>query len=106
MKTHVTLNLSEQPRTLGNQASQETSDNYGAVLAILDHRHRVIICRDGIQWIPQRRKPGGAARPWRALGYHTTRTSLIRACATLCREIDPNAMSLLLALPDVIRRTA
>ena len=88
------------------ESGQETSDNYEAVLSVLDHRHRVIICRDGIQWIIQRRKTGGAARPWRALGYHTTRNALIRACATLCREIDPSVMSLLLALPDVIGRTA
>ena len=90
----------------GRQAGQETSDYYGEVLAVLDQKHRVIICRDGIQWITQRRKSGGAARPWRALGYHTTQTSLIRACATLCGEIDPNAMSVLLALPDVIGRSA
>ena len=88
------------------QAGQETSDDYGAVLVVLDHRHRVIICRDGIQWIIQRRKPGGAARPWRGVSYHTTRNALIRVCAKLCGQIDPNVMPPLLALPDVIGRTA
>lgn len=41
---------------------------------------RVILCRDGIQWILQRQRPnfplGGAA--WDALGYFVTREALMR----------------------------
>ena len=81
---------------------QETSDTYGSVVTKLDYTHRVIVCRHGIQWITQRRKAGGADRPWRGLGYYRTRKALIRACATLSERADPGAMSILLALPDVI----
>ncbi|WP_157440939.1 hypothetical protein [Aestuariivita boseongensis] len=37
----------------------ETSDHYVGVIAHLCPRHRVIVCRDSIQWILQRRKNGG-----------------------------------------------
>lgn len=83
-------------------SNQETSDHYAGVLTQLGNRHRVIICKDAIQWIVQCRKDGGADRPWRALGYFRTRNALIQACATLYGRVDPSAMSILLALPDVI----
>jgi hypothetical protein len=87
---------------LNPSVGQETSDIYEGVVTKLDDTHRVIVCRDGIQWITQRRKAGGADRLWRGLGYFRTRKALIRACATLCERADPGAMSILLALPDVI----
>ena len=93
------------PRII-RKACHETSDTYGEIVAVLDHKHRVIACKDGIQWITQRRKSGGAERPWRALGYYTTRKALIRACALLSREIEPAVMSLLADLPDTIGRLA
>jgi hypothetical protein len=92
----------EAARPIMRKACHETSDTYGAILAILDQGHRVIVCKDGIQWITQRRKSGGADRPWRALGYYTTRNALIRACALLECEIEPAVMSLLADLPDVM----
>jgi hypothetical protein len=81
---------------------QETSDSFDKVVVALDQEHRVITCRDGIQWILQRRKNGGAERPWRAFGYFRTRAALIRLCASLNGRIDPNAMAILMALPDMI----
>ncbi|XHY18414.1 hypothetical protein SuNHUV7_32270 (plasmid) [Pseudoseohaeicola sp. NH-UV-7] len=93
------------PRIM-RKACHETSDTYGAIVAVSDHKHRVIVCGDGIQWITQRRKSGGAERPWRGLGYFRTRKALIRACALLECEIEPSEMSLLAELPDTIGRTA
>ena len=81
---------------------QETADDYVGVLARFCDRHRVITCKDDIQWILQRRKRGGAERPWRGVGYFRTREALIRACASLCGRIDPSAMAILLALPAQI----
>ena len=80
----------------------ETSDAYGRVWAHLCARHRVIVCKDALQWILQQRKKGGAERPWRSVGYFRTRDALLRVSATLCGRIDPAAMALLLALPDQI----
>lgn len=81
---------------------QETSDNYAGVIAVLSDGWRVIICKDGIQWILQRRKKGGAQRPWRGQGYFRTRRALLRVCATSCDRIDPCAMAALVALPEWI----
>ncbi len=83
-------------------AHQETADDYQSVIAGLCPRHRVIICKDSIQWILQRRKNGGAERPWRGVGYYRTRDALIRVSATLCGRVDPTAMAILAALPDPI----
>jgi len=80
----------------------ETSDSYRGNVAQLCPQHRVIVCKDAIQWILQRRKNGGAERPWRAVGYYRTRDALIRVCATSCGRMDPAAMAVLLTLPDII----
>jgi hypothetical protein len=89
-----------KPITSGSH--QETSDAYSGVVTCLCDHHRVIVCRDRIQWIVQRRKNGGAERPWRGVGYFRTRDALIRACATLCGQIDPVALAILADLPVII----
>jgi len=81
---------------------QETADAYHGVVAHLCAHHRVITCRDDIQWVFQRRKKGDAERPWRGVGYFRTREALIRACASLCGRIDPCALAILAALPEHI----
>ncbi|PQV56579.1 hypothetical protein LX70_02151 [Defluviimonas denitrificans] len=88
--------------------------------ALLDHREtadgyhgeifrrggfRVIVCKDGIQWILQRRKSDAGKRAgarWIALGYFLTRDGLARLwhrkTGASAPEID--------ALPDRITRGA
>jgi len=78
----------------------ETADDYVSLIAQLCPRHRVIVCKDRIQWILQRRKKGGAERSWRGAGYFRTRDALIRVSASLCGRIDPAAMAILAALPS------
>ena len=76
---------------------RETSDRYLGEI----HRqgqYRVILCKDGIQWIIQRQKRGAAAR-WQALGYCTSREALLRLWATHNDAICPE----LLALPLTVR---
>lgn len=62
--------------------THETSDAYARALARLSDRWRVVACKDELQWIVQRRKEGGAERPWRAAAYFGNRDLLIRFCAT------------------------
>ncbi|MCR9151252.1 MAG: hypothetical protein NXH83_13845 [Rhodobacteraceae bacterium] len=81
----------------------ETADDYVGTVAQLNATWRVIVCRDGIQWILQRRKNGGAERPWRSVHYCQTRKALTRLCATLCGRVDPLALATLHALPEHIR---
>ena len=81
-------------------ALQETSDAYARVEAKPAPGWRVVTCKDQIQWILQRRKKGGAERPWRGVGYFRTKDALIKACASLCGRVDPAAMAALAALPQ------
>ena len=83
-------------------ATHETADGYAQIVAYLCDGWRVIVCKDNIQWILQRRKKGGAERPWRAVGYFRTREALIRLCAASCGRIDPATLAALAALPETI----
>ena len=88
---------------LGNETRRETSDFYSQVIAVLAPRWRVATCRNGIQWILQKR----TAEPlhkgiWRGRSYHTTQNSLIEACAKLELLSDDRARAAVDALPSII----
>lgn len=68
--------------------NHETSDGYAAVIANLTDDLRVIACKNNIQWILQRRKNGGAERPWMSKGYFRSRKALVRVGAGLGAPID------------------
>jgi len=84
-----------QKTDVGTQArpaqrpSGETSDDYPGVVAVLDGgRSRVIVARDGIQWIVQH----WYGNQWRSRSFCCTKTALIRCCGGSTPELD--------ALPD------
>lgn len=65
-------------------------------------KHRVILCRDGIQWIIQRRAgKSGIRAQWKALHYVTTRKALLRIWP--CLEPASGALSPLHSLPERAR---
>jgi hypothetical protein len=73
---------------------------------------RVIVCRDGLQWILQARNRAETVSrtDWRGRSYCTTRDALIACCDRFCGAIDPAAAATLEALPwhigdavDVVR---
>lgn len=66
---------------------RETADRYRGEI-FRKGRFRVILCRDGIQWILQRKKGGAGAR-WQALGYFTTRKALTRLWTASTGEAAP-----------------
>jgi hypothetical protein len=80
--------------------NQETSDFYSGVIVGLSSRYRVIICKDGLQWILQHRNTGSAERSWRGIGYFTTKEALLRVCASSFGRITPSAHEVLQSLPD------
>jgi len=82
------------------KADHETADGYSRVVAHLCDGWRVIVCKDDLQWIIQRRKKGGGEWPWRAVGYCRTRRALIRLTAASCGQIDPVAWEGLADLPE------
>lgn len=81
----------------------EESDGYPNVVARLGDDWRVIVCRDGIQWIVQRRagKRHGGAR-WEARGYCRTREGLLLRCRDFLGECNGVAVAALACLPHHI----
>ena len=78
---------------------RERDDNYTRVIVQLAPRWRIIICKDGIQWILQR-KEASHAGPWRGMSYHTNRDGLLRVCGSLETACCGGALEALEALPD------
>jgi hypothetical protein len=82
-------------------SGRERDDGYGHVIAQINDQWRVIVCKDGIQWVLQRRD---AERPhrgfWRGRRYHTSRKDLIAACVALAGLADGPALALLERLPE------
>jgi hypothetical protein len=56
-----------------NEVTNETADNYSKEVARCEN-YRVILCRDDIQWIIQRKH----SDRWRSESYCTTKSALIR----------------------------
>lgn len=88
----------------GNNTHRETSDFYKGVIAVLTSRWRVINCKNGIQWILQKR----TAEPvhegiWRGQSYFTSRAALLEACASRELLSDKKARASLNALPKKIK---
>ena len=79
---------------------RERDDNYAKVIAQLGPRWRVIICRDGIQWILQQ-KEASHGGPWRGLSYHTNRDGLLRACGSL-EALRSSGLDAVEAFPEFI----
>jgi len=54
----------------------ESDDDYAGVLFLITSRWRVIVCKDGIQFILQYRTSPTQPRRWRGRSYPTTREGL------------------------------
>ena len=83
---------------------RERDDHYKGVVAQLAPRWRVIVCKDGIQWILQR-KEASHGGPWRGVSYDTNRDGLLRACGSL-EMASSSASEALEALPDYASQLA
>lgn len=61
-----------------DKSHRETDENYSGVI-VREGDWRVIACRDGIQWILQRRRRSerAAGVRWEAVGYYLARDPLI-----------------------------
>jgi hypothetical protein len=78
---------SEAPRRLPRHSNSEESDNYRAVVSVLNDRWRVIECRDDIQWILQIRRGHRDGSPiWRGISFCRTRESLERCVRERCGD--------------------
>ena len=92
--------LKRSPSRLQASHLPESSSAYPALY--LNPTWRVIVCRDGIQWILQRRhgpeRPAGAR--WEGRAYCRTREALVLCCRAYSDPIsDPDAIATIEALP-------
>ena len=83
---------------------RERDNEYKGVVVQLAHHWRVIICKNGIQFILQR-KEASHAGPWRGMSYQNTRDGLLRACGS-AGPLKSGALEMLEALPDYASRLA
>ena len=83
---------------------KERDDNYNSVIVQLAPRWRIIICKDGIQFILQKRSSKHSNKGmWIGQSYSTTRDALISICSSLKLLSDPRTRAVLKALPDHAR---
>jgi hypothetical protein len=80
----------------------EESDDY-PVVARLSGTARVIVCRNGLQWILQLRAGQRSGRPrWASRSFCCTREALVRCAREHAGEIAADALVTLLSLPERI----
>jgi hypothetical protein len=79
---------------------RERDDGYKGVVAQLTTRWRVIVCKDGMQWIAQQ-KESSHGGPWRGVSYYTNREGLIRACGSL-EALRSSGLDAVEAFPEFI----
>ena len=83
---------------------RERDDDYKGTLIYITSLWRIIVCKDGIQWIVQKRSvehPNTGT--WAGKSYCTTRDSLIAACSRRNLLSDASVRQALDALPTDIR---
>ena len=105
-------NISSPPTRLENSTGslslppshRERDDHYAKVIVQLGPRWRIIVCKDGIQWILQQRSVAAPnTGTWSGKSYSTTRSGLIAACSDRELLSDPSARQALDALPSDVR---
>lgn len=79
----------------------ETAEAYRHVITHLG-RYRVIVCKDGMQWIIQRSEKGTMGRVWRGVRCVTCKTALNRLWCSFGCEPCPKIE----ALPTSFRMAA
>ena len=83
---------------------RERDDFYQGEIIELSARWRVVLCKNRLQWILQRRSKNSPHRGyWHDQSYFTRRDALIEACARRGLISDPKAMVVLDALPEGAR---
>jgi hypothetical protein len=78
----------------------ESADSYGGLITELDARHRLILCKDAMQWIIQVRTGQGHRQGnWRGMSYITCPKAVIEASDALCGPLSGETIAKLWALP-------
>ncbi len=83
---------------------REGDEAYSKVIVVITDRIRIVECRDGIQWILQKRVSAKTATKaqWRGLKYHRSREDLITGLVRLKLHLTPEQLAVLRTLPEWI----
>ena len=86
---------------------KERDDCYAAVVLNLSTRWRIIVCKDSIQWILQKRsaEPSHSGE-WRGNSYVPHRDALIELSVKRGLLSDPSQLAILEALPPQTHKQA
>jgi len=102
MTTQTTPTLPQTARHYTRISHREREDGYIATVVQFNQRWRLVLCKDQIQWIIQR-KESSRRGDWRGLKYLTSRESVFAACGKLELLSDPKVEEILNALPEQAR---
>ena len=75
---------------------RERDEGYSGVVAVLTPGWRVILCKDGLQWIVQHK---GAGKDWRSLRFCASRAGLLDSLH-LAPAVSSEAHRIIAALPE------
>lgn len=89
-------------------SARESDNSYRRLALQINGHWRVVVCRDGIQWILQHLsrdlRPDGSG--WEGCSYCTTRSALIRSIQSKCGPVDAAVLAALDDLPGQIATDA
>jgi len=105
MTTQTTPTLPQTVRHCTRISHREREDGYIATVVQFSERWRLVLCKDQIQWIIQR-KESSRRGDWRGLKYLTSRESVFAACGKLELLSDPKVETTLHRLPDPVSQLA
>lgn len=81
--------------------NDEKSDTYYRLVIQLNTTWRIILCKNGIQWILQKRKGSYNGKPaWRGRSYCRSKAGLCRTVRKHVPKVSPEADAQLAQLPD------
>ena len=81
---------------------RERDEAYGGKIVLFSPRWRLILCKDRMQWIIQK-KESSRRGDWRGLKYLTCKKSVLKASGSLGLLSDPKVKAVLHALPMCAR---
>ena len=99
MTTQTTPTLPQTARHYTRISHREREDGYIATVVQFNQRWRLVLCKDQMQWIIQK-KESSRRGDWRGKLYLTCKDSVLKASGSLGLLSDPEVEATLRRLPD------
>ena len=92
-------------RSANHISHRERDDAYLGTIVQFSPRWRLILCKDQMQWIIQKKESSHRGF-WRGKQYLTCKDSVLKASGRLGLLSEPNMNEVLKALPEYARQTS